>query len=146
MAPPSHLKGALRLFVCWVRCLAYIYLTKQQEKLIGQRRLEPVVILRNRHMTSRLLRTAQSLIMQLARKECNQTTRVAYTVQKWGMASSGVLKCIVDKNGTQYSLIPLMESKKAFDYTIPSFSVIIYRGRSESLLAGSSRRWYIVLQ
>ena len=51
-------------------------------------------------------------------------------------------KCIVDKNGTQYSLIPLMESKEAFDYTIPSFSVIIYRGRSESLLAGSSRRWY----
>ena len=28
-----------------------------------------------------------------------------------------------------------MESKQAFDYTIPSFSVIIYRGRSESLLA-----------
>ena len=51
-------------------------------------------------------------------------------------------KCIVDKNGTQYSLKPLMESKEAFDYTIPSFSVIIYRGRSESLLAGSSRRWY----
>ena len=24
-----------------------------------------------------------------------------------------------------------MESKEAFDYTIPSFSVIIYRGRSE---------------
>ena len=40
-------------------------------------------------------------------------------------------KCIVDKNGTQYSLIPLMEPKEAFDYTIPSFSVIIYRGRSE---------------
>ena len=34
------------------------------------------------------------------------------------MASSGVLKCIVDKNGTQYSLIPLMESKEAFDYTM----------------------------
>ena len=42
-------------------------------------------------------------------------------------------KCIVDKNGTQYSLIPLMECKEAFDYTIPSFSVIFYRGRSESL-------------
>ena len=41
-------------------------------------------------------------------------------------------KRIVDKNGTQYSLIPLMECKEAFDYTIPSFS---YRGRSESLLA-----------
>ena len=41
-------------------------------------------------------------------------------------------KYIVDKNGTQYSLIPLMECKEAFDYTIPSFSVIIYRGRSES--------------
>ena len=51
-------------------------------------------------------------------------------------------KCVVDKNGTQYSLIPLMESKEAFDYTIPSFSVIIYRGRSESLLAGSSPRRY----
>ena len=41
-------------------------------------------------------------------------------------------KCVVDKNGTQYSLILLMECKEAFDYTIPSFSVIIYRGRSES--------------
>ena len=49
----------------------------------------------------------------------------------------------VDKNGTQYSLIPLMESKEAFDYTIPSLSVTIYRGRSESLLAGFSQRWYI---
>ena len=47
------------------------------------------------------------------------------------MASSGVLQVCVDKNGTQYFLIPLMESKEAFDYTIPSFSVIIYCGRSE---------------
>ena len=68
----------------------------------------------------------------------------AYTVQERGM-QYGVLRPS-DKNGTQYSLIPLMESKEPFDYTIPSFSVIIYRGRSESLLAGSSRRWYIVLQ
>ena len=87
------------------------------------------------------MRTAQSLFMQLVRKQCNQTTRVHGVVARYG-----VLKCVVDKNGTQYSLIPLMESREAFDYTIPSFSVIIYRGRSESLLAGSSPRWYIVLQ
>ena len=82
--------------------------------------------------------------MQLALKECNQTrvhgARAMYGVL--GRPSSVLLTRIVDKNGTQYSLIPLMESKEAFDYTIPSFSatVIIYRGRSESLLAGSSRR------
>ena len=77
----------------------------------------------------------------------------AYTVQERGTRLGmhiwrprASFKCIVDKNRTQYSVIPLMESKEAFDYTIPSFSVIIYRGRSESLLAGSSRRWYIVLQ
>ena len=52
-------------------------------------------------------------------------------------------KCVVDKNGTQYSLIPLMECKEAFDYTIQRFSVIIYRGHSESLLPGF---FYIVLQ
>ena len=66
--------------------------------------------------------------MQLARKECKPH---AYTVpvQERG-TGYGVLgrpresfKCIVDKNGTQYSLIPLMESKEAFVYTIPSFSV-----------------------
>ena len=51
-------------------------------------------------------------------------------------------KCVVDKDGTQYTLIPLIECKEAFDYTIPSFYVIIYRGRSESLLPGSSRRCY----
>ena len=64
--------------------------------------------------------------MQLARKECNQTTRVHGV---WLPRAS--FTCIVDKNGTQYSLIPLMESKEGFDYTIPNFSVIIYRGRSE---------------
>ena len=78
--------------------------------------------------------------MQLARKECNQTTRVHCAI-----AGCGILQCVVDKNGTQYFLIPLMECKEAFDYTIPSFSAIIYHRRSESLLAGSSRRWYIVL-
>ena len=79
--------------------------------------------------------------MQLARKECNQTTRVHCAI-----AGYGILQCVVDKNGTQYFLIPLMECKEAFDYIIPSFSVnIIYLRRSESLLAGSSRRWYIVL-
>ena len=89
--------------------------------------------------------------MQLARKECNQTIRVYARVHGAGAGyrvwrPRASFKCIVDKNGTQYSFIPLMESKEAFDYTIPSFSVIIYCGRSESLLAGSSRRWYIVLQ
>ena len=81
--------------------------------------------------------------MQLARKECYQTTRIHGAGARWRPRAS--FKCIVDKNGTQYSLIPLMESKETFDYTIPSFAVIIYRGRSESLLAGSSRsrRWYI---
>ena len=34
-------------------------------------------------------------------------------------------------------VILLMESKEAFDYTIPSFSVIIYRRRSESLFNSS---------
>ena len=80
--------------------------------------------------------------MQLASKEYNQTTSVHGAGVRNGVLgrSSSVL------NGMQYCLIPLMESKEAFDYTIPSFSVIIYRGSSESLLAGSSRRWYIVLQ
>ena len=63
--------------------------------------------------------------MQLARKECNQTTCVhgaGSRSEVWRPRAS--FKCIVDKNGTQYSLIPLMESKEAFDYTIPSFYVI----------------------
>ena len=42
-------------------------------------------------------------------------------------------KCVVDKDRTQYSLIPLVESNEVFEYTIPSFSVItVARGRSES--------------
>ena len=75
--------------------------------------------------------------MQLARKECNQTTHVHGAGAGYGVLGRP-RACIVDKNGTQYSLIPLMESKETFDYTIPSFSVIIFHGRSESLLAGSS--------
>ena len=91
------------------------------------------------------MRTAQSLFMQLARKESNQTTRVHGAGARYvlGRPSSVLLTKI---GRSIYSLIPLMESKEAFDYTIPSFYIIIYRGRSESLLAGSSRRWYIVLQ
>ena len=41
-------------------------------------------------------------------------------------------KCVIDKDRTQYSLIPLVECKEAFESTIPSFSVItVARGRSE---------------
>ena len=69
------------------------------------------------------MRTAQSLFMQLARKECNQTTRVHCAVARLGMAS---FKCIVDKGGTQYSLIPLMECKEALT---TSLSVINIRSK-----------------
>ena len=34
-------------------------------------------------------------------------------------------KCVVDKNGTQYSLIPLVECKEGIKYTIPSFSFLL---------------------
>ena len=47
-----------------------------------------------------------------------------------GMAS---FKCVVDKDRTQYSLIPLVECKQVFDHTISIFSVFtVARGRSES--------------
>ena len=89
-------------------------------------RPEEVVMLRNRHVI-----IAHCAIFAYAISARNEPH--AYTAR--AVARMASFKCIVDKNGTQYSLTPLMECKEAFDYTIPSFSVIIYLvSRSHTLL------------
>ena len=50
-------------------------------------------------------------------------------------------KGVIDKDGRQYSLIPLVECKEALEYTIPSFSVItvdVRRVRYQVILEGGS--------
>ena len=82
-----------------------------------RRRFEPDVILRNDHMIIAL--RATTLVFNYPVKECKQATRVR--AQRVSMAS---FKGVIDKDGRQYSLIPLVECKEALEYTIPSFSVI----------------------
>ena len=55
---------------------------KAKQHSTPQRRLEPVVILRNRHMT---IAHRAIFVMQLARKECNQTTRVHGAGARYGV-------------------------------------------------------------
>ena len=45
-------------------------------------------------------------------------------------------KRVVDKNGTQCSLIPLVECKEAFEYTIPSFSSFLLLWMFGEFVAG----------
>ena len=99
-----------------------------------QRRLEPVVILHNYHMT---IVHCTIFVTAYIPKECNVIINNVYTLrgsQVW--RPSSVLLTRISYR-TQYCLIPLVECKEVFEYTIPSFSVItVARGRSEKFFPG----------